>query len=51
MEMEVLSPVTTLLPGETISQEERFSIYSGVKLTKTTDEEIDKMFEDIGFNG
>ena len=51
MEMEVLSPVTTLLPGETISQEERFSIYSGVKLSKTTDEEIDKMFEDIGFNG
>ena len=51
MEMEVLSPVTTLSPGETISQEERFSIYSGVKLSKTTDEEIDKMFEDIGFNG
>ncbi|MGN0790746.1 MAG: hypothetical protein ACI4MW_04710 [Christensenellales bacterium] len=43
IEMEVLSPVQILNPGESAVQEEKFTVYEGVKLSGTSDDDIDRL--------
>ena len=44
--MEVLSPVQILNPGESAVQEEKFTVYEGVKLSGTSDEDIDRLLKE-----
>ena len=46
IEMEVLSPVQILNPGESAVQEEKFTVYEGVKLSGTSDEDIDRLLKE-----
>lgn len=51
LEMEVLSPVRTLSPGETASLTEVFELYDGVSFGGWTDDAIDAALEGMDFNG
>lgn len=51
LEMEVLSPFYDLQPGETASQDEIFELYRDVEFNGYSDEEIDRVFKEIKFNG
>ena len=43
LELETLSPMTKVLPGETVEQVEHWSIYKNLRIPRFTDEEIDRV--------
>jgi hypothetical protein len=43
LEMETLSPLTKLLPGQTVEQVEHWGLYRNVVLSDWTDEELDRV--------
>jgi hypothetical protein len=43
LEIETLSPLTKLLPGQTVEQVEHWGLYRNVVLNDWTDEELDRV--------
>jgi hypothetical protein len=43
LELETLSPMTKVVPGETLEQVEHWSIYKNLRIPRFTDEEIDRV--------